>query len=120
MALRGVWGVSCDEWGEIRRKLGNLFAQPQQGQVLAFGLEHDVEGTEAGRLGHAQQVDDGEGVEKVAVLVGEGRLPLLFAVTLDDARACARAAEVDLGDAVGRPGLLTRRPARRPRGGRWG
>ena len=55
--MKGGCGRSTHVQGNVWRKLGNLFAQPQQ-------------------------VDDGKRVQKVAVLVGQGRLPLLFAVAL--------------------------------------
>ena len=57
-----------DRLDQIRRKLGDVFTQSQQGEVLAFGLEHDVERPHTGGSGCAQQVDERKAVNKIAML----------------------------------------------------
>jgi hypothetical protein len=57
-----------------------------------------------------QEIDEGEGVEKVAVLIGQRRLQAFTErCALSDAQRRARAAEVQLWATVGGPGRQRRR-----------
>ena len=93
-----------DKPRQIGREVGDLLAQAQQGQVFRFGFEHDVEGTQPQVARQAQQVDAGERVEEVTVLIGQRRSGMGAVRQLQQAQRGARAAHVNLGPPRRRPG----------------
>ena len=89
---------------QIRRKFCDLLAQTQQRQLFGFGFQHDVKGAEISNPRGLDELDKGEGVDKVAVLVRQGHGEAALAVLIEVAQLGARRAIVDLGLLVGWPG----------------